>query len=428
MDHCTLLSYHYLVPDLHPRSDTASSILHPDAHLPAAVHVHVLLHHLWLTDQCPSLPSLTGRAPNKKRGMLWTYMQLHDPKSEDNTTALLATVNRLHETRELPPHLLAQLDAQLLESRAWKAIHKAEKEFLENVGGELHYLALPHPVLGALAAPMQNFRSSSAGASPVAATMPHHSYSHAVLPGAAYLPPAGLKREATMDSSQTIMTDVPGIVTGAVNPHGLDHYLLTAQDPLLGCVPETVNPDSYRAYGDSSYQHQQPINSCPAAPASDSSAEVGPAGLGYLPAQALAPASETAHAGGMVVQQTQAQHLQVSGSYNLQMAYPQEQPCLPAVDCGHDYSSRPQMIAATAAVEPSPLKERDVGPQFSSIPKQHMAAAEPDGHQQCSGFVGRQLQNEECPASENMVTGLSRATGGHGPHCRYATVLGSWLC
>jgi hypothetical protein len=77
--------------------------------------------------------------------MLWTYMQLHDPKSDDNSAALTSAVARLHDSRELPSHLLAQMDSQLLDQRTWRSIHKAEKDYLENSGGDLHPLALPHP-------------------------------------------------------------------------------------------------------------------------------------------------------------------------------------------------------------------------------------------------------------------------------------------
>eukprot|EP00775_Hariotina_reticulata_P013311 gene13311-13440_t len=94
--------------------------------------------------------TLRSKAPNKKRGMLWTYMQLHDPKSDDNSAALTSAVTRLHDSRELPSHLLAQMDSQLLDHRTWRAIHKAEKDYLENSGGELHPLALPHPGTGGL--------------------------------------------------------------------------------------------------------------------------------------------------------------------------------------------------------------------------------------------------------------------------------------
>jgi hypothetical protein len=240
-------------------------------------------------------PSPQSRAPNKKRGMLWTYMQLHDPKSDDNTLALVTAVSRLHETRELPPHLLAQMDEGLLDSRTWKAIHKAEKEFLENVGGELHYLSLPHPSHGlGMPALLQGYCGGAAGAvvaaagaspagSPVQSSsqIPEYSYSqgnahvmystsyvgHKVggMAGShSYLQPAGTSSHysSAVDVYSNLQGGMSGdglggllssAVPGAVGVGGLQGSsgstaaaaaaagsyglpnLLTAQDPLLSC-------------------------------------------------------------------------------------------------------------------------------------------------------------------------------------------------
>jgi hypothetical protein len=248
----------------------------------------------WTTNYSHRIP-MSHRAPNKKRGMLWTYMQLHDPKSDDNTLALVTAVSRLHETRELPPHLLAQMDEGLLDSRTWKAIHKAEKEFLENVGGELHYLSLPHPSHG-LGMPglLQGYCGGAAGAvvaaaaaspagSPVASSsqIPEYSYSqgntHVMYPASfvghkvggmtsshSYLQPAaaGSTYSSAVDvyhsmqgglSSAALGGLLSSAVPGAVGVGGLQGSsgssaaaaggsssysltnLLTAQDPLLSC-------------------------------------------------------------------------------------------------------------------------------------------------------------------------------------------------
>ncbi|KAF6259393.1 hypothetical protein COO60DRAFT_1700893 [Scenedesmus sp. NREL 46B-D3] len=144
--------------------------------------------------------TLRSKAPNKKRGMLWTYMQLHNAKSEVNVDALVAAIKRLHASRELPSLMLAQIDQGLIGDGTWKSIHKVEREFLEGACGELHYLSLPHPTHGlgmhnglqghagapdaaAIAAAMGGGSAGAAAASPTespvasSAQAPEYSYS-----------------------------------------------------------------------------------------------------------------------------------------------------------------------------------------------------------------------------------------------------------
>ncbi|WIA37488.1 hypothetical protein OEZ86_014402 [Tetradesmus obliquus] len=250
--------------------------------------------------------TLRSKAPNKKRGMLWTYMQLHDAKSDDNTLALVTAVSRLHETRELPPHLLAQMDEGLLDSRTWKAIHKAEKEFLEAVGGELHYLSLPHPSHGLGMGLLQGYCgaagavAAAAGASPAASPVasssqvPEYSYSqgnhqyvystsyvgHKVgsMTSHSYLQPSGAASHYssaadthyhTMQgglSSEALggllSSAVPGAVgggngssaaaaaaAGSGGGYGLPS-LLTAQDPLLSgsCLQDSMDTELIKMF------------------------------------------------------------------------------------------------------------------------------------------------------------------------------------
>jgi hypothetical protein len=102
--------------------------------------------------------------------MLWTYMQMHDAKSEDNTTAIVNAVNQLHTTGELPKQLLQWLDdGEFIDQRMWKIVHKVEKEFLENVSDKLHRLSLPNPPQGD-ALPQLLHEYSGGAADAVAAT------------------------------------------------------------------------------------------------------------------------------------------------------------------------------------------------------------------------------------------------------------------
>jgi hypothetical protein len=72
-------------------------------------------------------------------------MQLHDPMVEDNSPAIYFAAQQLYNTRELPPGLLAQMDKGMSRN-LWRNIHKAEKQFLENMSDDLHPADLAHPV------------------------------------------------------------------------------------------------------------------------------------------------------------------------------------------------------------------------------------------------------------------------------------------
>ncbi|KAF8065907.1 MYB119 [Scenedesmus sp. PABB004] len=209
--------------------------------------------------------TLRSKAPNKKRGMLWTYMQMHDPKSDDNTLALLTAVSRLHESRELPPALLAQLDAQLLDARGWKAVHKAEKDFLENVGGELHYLALPHPAPGSLAA---SAAAAAAGGGPPLAFGAAHS--------AAAVPPAG-SPDGSPGGSGATREYAPALRGGRGG------YRAQRGGGGGGDAPRLCEPDAYGAHAADDGSHAAALAGLLSCPGLPSVSAAGPGHHHHLP-------------------------------------------------------------------------------------------------------------------------------------------------
>lgn len=360
--------------------------------------------------------------------MLWTYMQLHDPKSEDNTPALIATVNRLHETRESPQHLLAQLDAQLLDNRTWKLIHKAEKEFLENVGGELHQLSLPHPILSSILGSLQGYGAAGAvvpgAASPVDAVMPHHNYSHAVLPGRPYSKSGDVKVEQVLMTGQGMLQDVSSADAGVpASTMGLEHYLLTAQDPMLGCAPDTLNQDLLKVLGSTGNQHAQLVDVHPGNQASNGSADSANGDLTMYPpsAQLLAASHDSSCAAAATTTSEQAPH-------------PAESAC--TLQMGFSLDRQPSTMTSSSA--------RDSGKQLLSHIQQNPdtepacgqdsmvkhAAGRVSDQQAAVGDIGRQQysssdkQYKHETLGDYMAANLedtyqgNRAHGGHGPHCR----------
>lgn len=368
-------------------------------------------------------------------------MQLHDPKSEDNTNALMATVNRLHETRELPPQLLAQLDAQLLDNRTWKAIHKAEKEYLESVGGELHHLALPHPMMGAVAAPMHGYGAGAGttGPSPLAAAIPHHHHhgyiGHQLVADGTYAPSNGVNMAGGMDGNQYGLSEMPGAVSSGIPgvPMGLDHYMLTAQDPLLSCIPDTLDQDSYRVLTNGAQQQNTYQHGCPA-PDDSNTAQVGPDGFGGLSASAHAGLQvEPLPSDGLVghydpVLQQQPQHQQADISCSMPAAAPTEHPTSMGL-----LSMPANSSTMLPCVDPSTLPDESCvvklesrshsqsGGMYESLPRAlNSDEQQQQQHQSLYSHPHMQQVSSHVPAA-NQTTSMqfsNKPAGGHGPHCR----------
>jgi hypothetical protein len=98
-------------------------------------------------DRCLLLRTLptSCRAPHKRRGVLWLYMQQQTCQEGENMDAFLVAVARLYENQELPACWAQLMEEGRLTERTLRAVLRAEKDFLENPDAELHPLALPHP-------------------------------------------------------------------------------------------------------------------------------------------------------------------------------------------------------------------------------------------------------------------------------------------
>lgn len=132
-----------------------------------ATSVHLLLPLL-----CPTITYIVSypptRAPHKRRGILWLYMQEQTCQDGENVDAFLVAVARLYESHELPAYWAQLMEAGRLTERTLRAVLRAEKEFLENPDCELHPLALPHPTHGLLG----TSDTGAATAGPAAAEAP----------------------------------------------------------------------------------------------------------------------------------------------------------------------------------------------------------------------------------------------------------------
>jgi hypothetical protein len=194
--------------------------------------------------------------------MLWTYMQLHDAKSDDNTAAIVQAVDRLFDTQELPEQLIKWIkNHQLGDMRTWKIIHKAEKEFLENVSDQLHPLSLPnnqngnglpqglHGYGGAADAVVAAAGASPAG-SPLASSSQIHEYSysqghgHGVHPGSfvgqgvggmtssqSYLQPPGMSSHY---SNADVYSTLPAAAAAGLGGDGSGGLLSSAVPGAMG--------------------------------------------------------------------------------------------------------------------------------------------------------------------------------------------------
>jgi hypothetical protein len=61
---------------------------------------------------CPLPPPLHAhRAPQKRRGVLWMYMQQQTCQEGENMDAFMVAVARLYDSQELPAHWTTLMDA-----------------------------------------------------------------------------------------------------------------------------------------------------------------------------------------------------------------------------------------------------------------------------------------------------------------------------